>query len=263
MMDRQSKSIAWLRSVGDYDEPTVKFQRSLFCVFCTQLFPRGAFALVMLWNSAASAQPTSPAAPATAQLSPTRAAPDQHTYSYPSSCDQFLPAGTTHPQTNRVTILSYRLPLTGEFEDISVFRSSGDSNLDQAAIQCAKAIHAPPFKVAGVPTEISWVTGYFWNIPPRRSAFLDVSPAGSGNICDAPIYPPIAVRKRQEGTVIVAYHVGADGSVKDIAVARSSGFPWLDGAAVTCAEFFHYFPATQNGKPIEVDKLLQFVWKLR
>ena len=241
----------------------MKLTRHALGEFCTRMLPRTVLMSAMLWNSAACAQSASPAPPVTAQPSPTSAALDQHAYYYPSSCDQFLPAGTTHPQTNRVTILSYRLPLTGEFEDISVFRSSGDSNLDQAAVRCAQTIHAPPFKVAGVPTEISWVTGYFWSIPPRRSAFLDVSPAGSGNICDAPIYPPIAVRKHQEGTVIVAYHVGTDGSVKDIQVARSSGFPWLDGAAVTCAEFFHYFPATQNGRPVEIDKILRFVWELR
>jgi len=66
----------------------------------------------------------------------------------------------------------------------------------------------------------------------------------------------------QEGTVRVTYRVGTDGSVKDVAIAQSSGFPWLDGATVTCAEFFHYFPATQNGKPTEIDQVLQMVWKL-
>lgn len=255
MRERQSKSSAKVKFVGDCIEANVLIAQAVSSGFCTQTLRSAAFALVMLWNSTAWTQP----APTPTQAESAAVTPPA--YYYPSSCDQFLPPGTTHPQTNRVTILSYRLPLTGELEDVSVLRSSGDSNLDQAAVQCAKTIREPPLKVAGVSTEVSWVTGFFWNVPPRQSGFYSVSPAGTANIC-GPVYPPVAIRQNQEGTVLIRYHVGTDGNVKDVAIAHSSGFPWLDGAAVTCTEFFHYFPATQNGKPVEIDRVSQIAWKL-
>ena len=48
-------------------------------------------------------------------------------------------------------------------------------------------------------------------------------------------YPEEAVKQKQEGTVVLAITVARDGSVLDATVARSSGFPLIDEAAVKMA----------------------------
>jgi protein TonB len=45
-------------------------------------------------------------------------------------------------------------------------------------------------------------------------------------------YPPLARRRRAEGTALVAFEVGADGRARRVAVAETSGFALLDRAAL-------------------------------
>ena len=47
-----------------------------------------------------------------------------------------------------------------------------------------------------------------------------------------PDYPEEARQKHQEGVVMVSVEVGTDGSGSDVTLARSSGFPLLDAAAL-------------------------------
>ena len=46
------------------------------------------------------------------------------------------------------------------------------------------------------------------------------------------VYPPLARRRRTEGTASVAFEIGADGRARRVAVANSSGFAVLDRAAL-------------------------------
>jgi len=45
-------------------------------------------------------------------------------------------------------------------------------------------------------------------------------------------YPPEARRQGMEGTTEVEFQVAKDGSVKEVMVVRSSGFPLLDQASM-------------------------------
>jgi protein TonB len=45
------------------------------------------------------------------------------------------------------------------------------------------------------------------------------------------VYPPLARMRRTEGTARMAFAIGGDGRARQVAVARSSGFPVLDRAA--------------------------------
>jgi protein TonB len=53
--------------------------------------------------------------------------------------------------------------------------------------------------------------------------------------CPAPEYPARARRRGWQGTVEVGLAIGRDGRVRDVRVARSSGFGALDTAAVAVA----------------------------
>jgi len=46
------------------------------------------------------------------------------------------------------------------------------------------------------------------------------------------VYPPLARRRRSEGTALLAFEIGADGRARGVAVAHSSGFAALDRAAL-------------------------------
>ena len=66
----------------------------------------------------------------------------------------------------------------------------------------------------------------------------------------APIYPPIAVQVRREGTVTVEAIIDESGVVKDVTVKRS--VPLLDAAAVAAVRQWRYTPTKLNGMPVSV-----------
>ncbi len=63
-------------------------------------------------------------------------------------------------------------------------------------------------------------------------------------------YPPISRDNGEEGTVTLLLAVQTDGSISDIRIARSSGYPRLDTAAQKALRKLQ--PATCHGKPIAV-----------
>lgn len=65
-----------------------------------------------------------------------------------------------------------------------------------------------------------------------------------------PEYPLSAIERRVEGTVLLRVHVGRDGSVARVEIARSSGHRVLDAEAVRAVRHWRFVPATRTGKPI-------------
>lgn len=79
--------------------------------------------------------------------------------------------------------------------------------------------------------------------PPRAdAAFLD-NPA--------PAYPPLSRRLREQGRVLLDVLIRADGSVGEVRLKRSSGFPRLDQAALEAVRRWRYLPAKRGGTPID------------
>src|SRR5258706_7318837 len=70
-------------------------------------------------------------------------------------------------------------------------------------------------------------------------------------------YPVEALRLLQEGDVIVAFTIGADGSVKNPSIVESSGNKALDDAALVDVISWRYQPTTKNEHPVAVP------WKAR
>ncbi|MGC2306279.1 energy transducer TonB, partial [Candidatus Binatus sp.] len=67
-----------------------------------------------------------------------------------------------------------------------------------------------------------------------------------------PIYPAVARRREQQGTVTVKVLVGADGSVERAEIADSSGFDALDDAALdTVRSRWRFVPARRAGLAVE------------
>ena len=67
-----------------------------------------------------------------------------------------------------------------------------------------------------------------------------------------PVYPAIARRRAQQGTVTVRVLVGADGSVERAEISDSSGFDSLDDAALeTVRSRWRFVPARHGGIAVE------------
>ncbi len=69
---------------------------------------------------------------------------------------------------------------------------------------------------------------------------------------DPPIYPEMARRQRQQGTVWLKLLVGADGRVREVTIQQSSGFPLLDEEAVRKFSSYVVSPYHENGVAMDL-----------
>ena len=66
----------------------------------------------------------------------------------------------------------------------------------------------------------------------------------------APAYPATALRRGEQGRVMLRVSVSADGAPLEVDVAQTSGFPSLDSAALSAVRQWRFVPATQAGRPV-------------
>lgn len=78
--------------------------------------------------------------------------------------------------------------------------------------------------------------------PPRTDAAHLNNPA--------PQYPALSRRLGEQGRVMVDVYILPDGSVGEIKLNRSSGFPRLDAAALQAVKNWKFVPAKRGDKPI-------------
>jgi len=90
---------------------------------------------------------------------------------------------------------------------------------------------------------------------------LPPPPIGIPHTCDG-YYPPDLARAGVQGATKVAFRITADGTVKDVIIAQSSGNKELDYFAGYCVIHWKYKPAMQNGVPVEVSWMANVVWKI-
>ena len=66
-----------------------------------------------------------------------------------------------------------------------------------------------------------------------------------------PRYPTAALRRRQEGSVLLRVTVAADGHPSRLSIQHSSGYPVLDQAAVQAVSEWVFEPARLDAKPVQ------------
>lgn len=77
------------------------------------------------------------------------------------------------------------------------------------------------------------------------------------------IYPAVSKENGDQGRSICQFVVEKDGSITDIKVVRSSGFPELDNAAIDVIKRMpNWIPGEQSGKKVRVKYTLPVVFKL-
>ncbi|HEY0285561.1 MAG TPA: energy transducer TonB [Pseudomonas sp.] len=90
--------------------------------------------------------------------------------------------------------------------------------------------------------------------PPAPPAPAPVTPASAnaGYLKNpAPEYPPLAMRRNWEGTVLLRVHVLASGKPGEIQIQKSSGHEQLDDAAQAAVKRWSFVPAKQGNDPID------------
>ncbi len=106
-----------------------------------------------------------------------------------------------------------------------------------------------PMTRPNLPLEFGDLGGPLASIDPNQDKSLQAATRpDQGNL--PPAYPPEAERRREEGTVALALHIGADGFVDRVDMVQSSGYPLLDQAAVSRLRTWHFTPAVQGGVPV-------------
>jgi protein TonB len=73
-------------------------------------------------------------------------------------------------------------------------------------------------------------------------------------------YTEKALEKEVQGVMLVKCVIGLDGKVHDCRVIKS--LPFMDRAAIDALEKARFSPATQGGKPIEVDYVVKLTLRL-
>jgi periplasmic protein TonB len=75
-----------------------------------------------------------------------------------------------------------------------------------------------------------------------------------------PVYPPIAIATRTEGTVVLAAVISKTGAIENLRVVSGPGM--LQQSALDAVRRWRYRPCTLNGQPVEVETTVNVVFKL-
>ena len=77
-----------------------------------------------------------------------------------------------------------------------------------------------------------------------------------------PRYPPQAIRRREEGEVVLRVLVGLDGRPVEVEVEKSSRSRLLDRAAIDAVRNWVFNPGLRDGKPVQGYVLVPISFKL-
>ncbi len=86
--------------------------------------------------------------------------------------------------------------------------------------------------------------------PPARLVYVE------------PIYPPVALKARLTGLVVLQVLLGKDGAVREVTVLRP-GSPGMTESAVAAVRQWRYEPALLNGRPVEALMTVTVTFALR
>ena len=101
-------------------------------------------------------------------------------------------------------------------------------------------------------------------VKPAAPTGVKVAAKVNVNDCEKPDYPRNSQRNGDEGTVRIAFLVGADNKVKEAKIEKSSGFRPLDKAAMDKLSECNKFKAGPvDGKPVEAWTVVDYVWSLK
>jgi len=139
-------------------------------------------------------------------------------------------------------------------------RAGGQATATQTSAKpkpVVKPLPKPVAKPAGqapVPAPVPQPVAAPAPAPPAPPAPAPITPASAnaGYLHNpAPEYPPLAMRRNWEGTVLLRVHVLASGKPGEIQIQKSSGREQLDDAALAAVKRWSFVPAKQGNDPTD------------
>lgn len=124
-------------------------------------------------------------------------------------------------------------------------KQAADRLAEQQAQQAAAQQKAPPPPAAPAPQKQTATAA-----PPAAVAANAAGGATSDAVLTravAPAYPPVALRSRQSGWVVVAFTVDPEGRTRDITVIDAQPRRVFDSAAIDAVRRYRFTPAMSNG----------------
>lgn len=98
---------------------------------------------------------------------------------------------------------------------------------------------------------------------PATAGVDHAAPSVDLRSCAKPVYPAAAVKDKREGSVTLAFLVGADGKLVDAKVEHSSGHRDLDMATQAALTKCKFEAASEDGKPVQAWTHVKYDWTLK
>jgi TonB family protein len=160
------------------------------------------------------------------------------------------------------TLLDVTIGPDGVPADVKVADSSGSIRLDQAAMDHVKANWRWSAPVVNCKPATSVIkVSIKWSLQNADNP-LTQAQAPPTVMMDPRDFPPEALARHEQGTVVVTIYVLTDGTVALTRVIQTSGFPDLDAKAQEVVKTRHWSPAALDGHPVNTSLIVLAVWKL-
>ncbi len=76
-----------------------------------------------------------------------------------------------------------------------------------------------------------------------------------------PLYPATALAGQERGAVVLGVAVTAEGTVRRVALVKTSRFNDLDGAAISAVLGWHFIPAKKDGSAVDSTALVKLIFE--
>jgi protein TonB len=173
------------------------------------------------------------------------------------SCFADYPPKAREAGIEGTTTLRYTISTDGDVKDVRVEKSSGNDDLDAAAVKCSIKLRYEPAYKDDWPIESLLLRNVVWKLDTKGRKLKFAQPP----ISCARFY---RVKPEQlvgiDGTTELTFTIDK-GEVSDVSVTHSSGNDDLDWAAIHCIKTWRFEQATVDGKPITVPGHAKIAWK--
>jgi TonB family protein len=187
-------------------------------------------------------------------------APLVHSSGLPNSTCEY-PEAALQAKAVGTTLVGFVAMTDGTFRSVTVLNTSGNADLDKAAVDCVSRWQFDPKNKIDK----------LWVAPQGAYIVWELQVGAAGKPIGLRIgmphncawnYPDHAFRNHITGITTVRFRISDEGRVREPEVLQSSGSAELDNAARVCVRAWHYGPAVKDGKKVEVPWTAKIPWTI-
>jgi TonB family protein len=147
------------------------------------------------------------------------------------TCASYYPPTALKVRAQGTDLMEFTVTASGSVKDVKVAKSSGNKELDDAAVTCVSHWLYKPATKDSTPTEVLWKANVVWNIalPPAVQTALGC------------LYHRESTSTPQSlGQTAVSFRVSQEGAVSNVRITQSSGSTIWDDIGISCTQARHY-----------------------